>query len=267
MVNLSAITRDIKFLLTVAFAVLGWLLTFIGLCVIESDAGGISGLWFHLFFVFFTIVAVITSVVTGSVLNYRTCLVALLAISFVYISDDLNVTLHETNPILPHKLRDGVRLTSAGLFFLSFAILPWIIFFGSSEEAAVNTLVNREGTLRLPSFRNVNGGQPAGNQSGPAPYAVDSTTNLSGATAVNGGNRESKLPAMPVGGIVAAGAGAQNQKAVALFPYEANPEDPSELSFVKGDQFDIVNNQGKWWQVRKSDGTVGIAPSNYLQLQ
>ena len=36
-------------------------------------------------------------------------------------------------------------------------------------------------------------------------------------------------------------------KARALFNYSANPEDPSELSFNKGDILDIIDNKGKWW--------------------
>ncbi|CAG8450683.1 8583_t:CDS:2 [Racocetra fulgida] len=45
--------------------------------------------------------------------------------------------------------------------------------------------------------------------------------------------------------------------------YDCNPEDRTELSFVKGDYLDIASKEGKWWRARKADGTTGIAPSNY----
>jgi len=34
-------------------------------------------------------------------------------------------------------------------------------------------------------------------------------------------------------------------------------DDPNEISFAKGELLDIVDKQGKWWQAKKSDGTVG----------
>ena len=60
--------------------------------------------------------------------------------------------------------------------------------------------------------------------------------------------------------------------------------DPNEISFSRGEVLDILDMQGKWWQAKKSDGTVGsehpflpkrgislnpistAVPSNYLQL-
>lgn len=55
-------------------------------------------------------------------------------------------------------------------------------------------------------------------------------------------------------------------KARALYAYTASADDPAEISFTKGEILDIVDNNGKWWQARKEDGTTGIVPSNYLQL-
>ncbi|TPX39856.1 hypothetical protein SeMB42_g06219 [Synchytrium endobioticum] len=60
-------------------------------------------------------------------------------------------------------------------------------------------------------------------------------------------------------------------KARALYTYEANPEDPNEMSFKKGDSLDILDTSGKWWHARRTVANgppiVGIVPSNYLQLE
>ncbi|KAJ6487186.1 hypothetical protein C8R47DRAFT_517495 [Mycena vitilis] len=45
------------------------------------------------------------------------------------------------------------------------------------------------------------------------------------------------------------------------------PRSPSEISFKKGDILHSAEKEGKkWWKVRKADGTVGSAPSNYFKV-
>ena len=47
---------------------------------------------------------------------------------------------------------------------------------------------------------------------------------------------------------------------------KASPDDPTELSFKKGDILHVVERKGNWWQARNSEGATGIIPSNYVSL-
>jgi hypothetical protein len=52
------------------------------------------------------------------------------------------------------------------------------------------------------------------------------------------------------------------QLTLCMFTYPidtASPDYPNELSFAQGEILDIVDNQGKWWQARKADDTIGSA--------
>ncbi|CAK5262916.1 unnamed protein product [Mycena citricolor] len=55
-------------------------------------------------------------------------------------------------------------------------------------------------------------------------------------------------------------------KARALHSYTGSLDDPNELSFKKGEILEIEDQEGKWWQARKADGSYGIVPSNYLVM-
>lgn len=45
----------------------------------------------------------------------------------------------------------------------------------------------------------------------------------------------------------------------AMYAYSASPDDPNEVSFAKGDILDVMDNTGKWFQVRTASGQTGVS--------
>jgi hypothetical protein len=40
---------------------------------------------------------------------------------------------------------------------------------------------------------------------------------------------------------------------------KANEDDPNEISFEKNEVLEVLDKGGKWWQVKRQDGTIGSA--------
>lgn len=51
-----------------------------------------------------------------------------------------------------------------------------------------------------------------------------------------------------------------------LYDYTASPDDMNELSFHKGEVLKVKDTTGNWWQGKNSKGSIGMCPSNYLQV-
>ena len=55
-------------------------------------------------------------------------------------------------------------------------------------------------------------------------------------------------------------------RAKAIYSYDADPDDPNELSFKKYDYLEISGLEARWWNARNQMHKTGIVPSNYLIL-
>lgn len=51
-----------------------------------------------------------------------------------------------------------------------------------------------------------------------------------------------------------------------MYAYAASPDDPNEISFAKGETLDVIDNTGKWWQVRNAAGQAGVSVIHRAKL-
>ncbi|CDS14388.1 hypothetical protein LRAMOSA06557 [Lichtheimia ramosa] len=229
--NIYPLTNPLV-LITSCFAVAGWLIAFIGACV--AALHGIAW-WIIIFELFFT-VGIVVALGLGGFLPHRGMLLTLLAISFVYLTYII--------PLIKADGTPGGRATMGGLIILIIMQGFWIFLLGISEESRLYPLFYGRNNVNIPNI-------PSSMR--PSNFQSNYTTR----------NKENPLP--PIGSSSPGeGEAGSYSTAKALHTYRANPQDPSELSFSKNEELEIIDRNGNWWKARKQDGSVGIVPSNYF---
>jgi uncharacterized protein YgiM (DUF1202 family) len=49
-----------------------------------------------------------------------------------------------------------------------------------------------------------------------------------------------------------------------MYSYQADPNDPNEVSFNKGDMLEVLDATGKWYQVKTEGGQTGVSQRQCL---
>eukprot|EP00158_Paraphelidium_tribonemae_P008644 Partr_v1_DN28638_c0_g1_i2_m49764 putative Plasma membrane osmosensor that activates the high osmolarity glycerol (HOG) MAPK signaling pathway in response to high osmolarity (By similarity) len=235
--------------------------------------------WYILFLQLFVLIAVLVAILSTSVtsfkaslFNYRLALLGVITMTLTLLTFIIGSTL----PSVP----SSSATTSANLEFVQSlnaylagsimsAILwfMWLIVVGSDAESLVARFVyqklsagNSPATATALTSYTVN--PPNGQSSSKSSEVPVSSTAPPAFTPLDESRHASKTGDITDN----QSKGEQMLHAFALYSYVANPEDPDEVSFNKGERFDVLDNSGKWWRIRKQDGKIGSVPSNYCEL-
>ncbi|GAA5821346.1 hypothetical protein JCM11251_004581 [Rhodosporidiobolus azoricus] len=286
------------FALTQLIAAAGWFAAFVGQVVLESKyhsqgkSGSAVGVpWFGIFLQLFLNVGVFITLATDGVGANKFQLSVFLAVALVMAVIGVNSGIFNDTSF---QLAIG-----AGWLILAVIDILWILYFTSSDEAWFVSVFDMGSSIHFSSRSSVNGtisrrlGPGGRNGSslgmagpgsavtyqnyqgikGPGGPGSIANTHHTGAQSVSVHDlqMEQQSPAGTAPSLMGESGIAPDYtgsvlKARALYSYSASPDDPNEISFAKGEVLDILDNSGKWWQARKSDGTRGITPSNYLVL-
>lgn len=261
------------FLTTVSIALIGWLVAFFSSIVANANNHNFSHFaWWALMFQLCVLLGICTAILFDTSQRYRLAICAFLASALSFTTSTANALIYSSS--------GAQEAAAAGHIFLSIVNILWMLYFGSERDAALHTWVDGYALNKGPSvpaersMSDTNALYPSGRYGTPYPKSVldadaHTTTNIGMSpppSHVNMAYATSKRETTETTTSVAPAESDYIYKAKAIYTYEANPEDPNEISFSKEESLDVADCSGRWYQVRNAKGEAGIAPSNYLSL-
>ncbi|CEP14411.1 hypothetical protein [Parasitella parasitica] len=244
--NTTHITKNPIILASAIMSVIGWLIAFVGACVI----GKAGLLWWIVIYELLLLGAIFFSIYRNVFHHHQIMFLAFLGISISLLTTTISGLMGYDSA--------GNQAAGAGAVILIVMQFFWVIVFGSSEESIVFQIVYSGFTF--PRSQNT---AAIGLHGSPK----ESKVALSSPEATGYAHQQHQQVSMVSvyqDSPDMAQQKLQNPTAIALHPYTANPDDPNEISFEKGEKLEILNKSGNWWKAKKEDGTEGIVPSNYF---
>lgn len=235
---------------------------------------------------------------TNNVNPYRLVILAALATTTVYTTNSTNNFVYLSSP--------STAAAAAGYMLLSIINIIWMFYYGTTDEVRLHALIDsysgkkpvpfysqpsqpldavgrqsnpfmnqtlpRHGSLRAGSIAQHQGNNTL--QSGysqtfmAAPLgAFENSSDVNNTPKELGYIKGHESMAETTVSDVPATPTVYPYRARAVYPYKANPSDANEISFEKGEIMEVSDISGKWWQARRTNGQVGICPSNYVVLE
>ncbi|SAM01504.1 hypothetical protein [Absidia glauca] len=257
------LTENLVLLVTTVVSLAAWVISFGGLCALRVTGAS----WWVMIFELLLIVGVVCLILTGTFVEYRLVVLAFLAVSVSYLTSELSAAVPLSTMWGYSYQRAPAGAYSAGYILLIMIQIIWVLIFGSEPHS----YLGRFGQHGSNSVQHTSGAAAAAGAAGgfaaaqshsnnnvnePIEMTQDKTAYEGQPTHESSGMSHPSMATSPVL--------EYTERVEALHEYQANPEDPSELSFERGDLLEIVDRRGNWWQARKADGSTGIIPSNYF---
>lgn len=260
---------NIFLLVTTVLALGAWVIAFAGLCALRAT----GAYWWIMIFELALVLGVILLILAGSFIQYRFVVLTFLAVSISYITGQLSTAISLATDGNGSSVRAAGSAFAAGYVVLIIIQIIWVFAFGSEPHSYVgkfaqhsrNSIQQHPHHIGSAAGAGAAGGLAAGtvaqsslnnNNNPPNETIQDKTAYENSPT--------NQSPTMTHPSMATSPVLEYNERVEALHEYRANPEDPSELSFDRGDILEIVDRRGNWWQARKADGSTGIIPSNYF---
>ncbi|KAI7885723.1 hypothetical protein K492DRAFT_156788 [Lichtheimia hyalospora FSU 10163] len=256
-------------LLTSILATGGWLVAFGGAVVLKA----LYGAWWVVIYEALIVAGTLMVFMSNRMQHYRYSFLTFLGASIPLLTIQVDYVIQYTKPTVP---REPANAYAAGYIVLIIVQYMWVVVFGSDPSSYFGQF----GALEQPpslSTKDAGHHQPETIVYGEKHLEDISVSSTSQITGIMGHqlpppqpqeNLATPLPpahsSVPTYTPPAEPVVQYHEQVEALHAYTANPDDPNELSFEKGEMLQVVDRKGNWWQARKATGEIGIIPSNYF---